>query len=210
MDYRPRGQRFGETSLDPSDYSKADEAGAAVGRRLRALRETRGLTLTQVAASCNRSVGYLSQIERGISQPTVQVLHDLSRLLGVQVGWFFEERIEPLLAEMAVVVREGERRSISFATGITDMLLSPNLKGELELLLSTFSPGASSGDQPYTHDGEEAGLVLEGELTLAIGDDVFRLVTGDSFSFKSMRPHRYWNAGATEAKVVWVVTPPTY
>ncbi|MEM1302435.1 MAG: cupin domain-containing protein, partial [Pseudomonadota bacterium] len=69
---------------------------------------------------------------------------------------------------------------------------------------------SNSGAEPYTHKGEEAGIVLQGELELQIGDQVFLLKSGDSFGFPSAIPHRYGNPGDVETIVIWAVTPPTY
>jgi class 3 adenylate cyclase len=95
-------------------------------------------------------------------------------------------------------------------SGITDELLSPNLAGALELLVSRFPAGSASGTQPYTHRGEEGGLVVEGMLELWIENEKFLLKAGDSFSFPSTKPHRYRNPSKRETVVLWVITPPTY
>jgi quercetin dioxygenase-like cupin family protein len=87
-------------------------------------------------------------------------------------------------------------------------LLSPNLSGPLELLMSTVEPGADSGD--YSHDGNEAGIVISGTLDLWVNNQFFRLEEGDSFSFSSTSVHRCSNPGKTHTKVVWVITPPHY
>ena len=92
--------------------------------------------------------------------------------------------------------------------GINEELLSPNLSGPLELLISTIEPGADSGE--YSHDGTEAGVVIEGTLELWVSERYFRLEIGDSFSFKSTEKHRCRNPGTIPTKVVWVITPPHY
>ena len=84
-----------------------------------------------------------------------------------------------------------------------------NLDGELALGTTRYAPGASTGDDLYTHKGEEAGLVLEGRIELTLGDEVFLLETGDSFSFPSTIPHTYRNPGDTPAAVIWANTPIT-
>jgi quercetin dioxygenase-like cupin family protein len=92
--------------------------------------------------------------------------------------------------------------------GINEELLSPNLSGPLELLMSTIEPGADSGE--YSHDGTEAGVVIAGVMELWVSDLYFRLETGDSFSFSSRQRHRCRNPGEVPTKVVWVITPPNY
>jgi quercetin dioxygenase-like cupin family protein len=70
--------------------------------------------------------------------------------------------------------------------------------------------GGGSGDEPYSHQGEEAGLVLDGAMELWVGERRFQLVAGDSFQFKSTTPHRFRNAANRETRVLWVVSPPFY
>ncbi len=110
-----------------------------------------------------------------------------------------------------MVVRKANRRKLGYGNlGGTDYLLTPGLDGQLELLLSKFQPGGSCGDEPYTHRGEEAGLVIAGRLEMWVGDRHFILEEGDSFNFPSTTPHRYRNACDRETVVVWAITPPSY
>jgi quercetin dioxygenase-like cupin family protein len=126
------------------------------------------------------------------------------------ISWFFS-RAEPGPAEeREYIVRQNRRRQIRFDAGISDFLLTPSLKSELELLMTTLAPGATSGKQPYSHDGEEAGIVMSGQLEIWIDGKSFLLGQGDSFAFKSTLPHRYQNPGTTEAVVIWAITPPSY
>jgi quercetin dioxygenase-like cupin family protein len=106
-------------------------------------------------------------------------------------------------------VRKANRRRIIFREGFVDYLLSPNLEGDLELLLTHFRPGADTGE-PYTHRGEEGGMVLKGRLEVTVGERVFVLEEGDSFNFPSTEPHRYNNVFDGETIVMYAVTPPTY
>ena len=75
--------------------------------------------------------------------------------------------------------------------------------------ISTYEPGGNTGDDLYTHAGEEAGMVLKGEIELTLDCQIFRLQTGDSFSFSADIPHRYRNPGTVEAQIVWANTPVT-
>ena len=109
------------------------------------------------------------------------------------------------------MVRAGERKTLRYdGLGMTDFLLTPGLQGRLELILAEIEPGAGSGDEPYSHEGEEAGLVVAGELELWVDEERYLLREGDSFAFASTRPHRYRNPGWATARVVWAVTPPSY
>lgn len=185
------------------------DAEALIGGQLRELRKAKGLTLQEVAADAGISVSYLSQIERNVSRLPIGVLKKISDVLGVHMNWFFQSGAQGPLEERDIVVRVANRRHLSFTgLGITEELLSPNLSGPLEMLISTIHPGADS--EFYVHDGAEAGLVMSGTLELWVDDQHFRLHKGDSFSFPSTEPHRCANHGAKPVKVLWVITPPHY
>lgn len=189
-----------ESTMDPE---------AVVGGQIRELRKIKKLTLTQLAQAAEISVGYLSQIERNQSKLPIGVLKKLSDVLGVHMNWFFNGNMQAPSEERNIIVRKARRRRLTFTgLGIVEELLSPNLAGPLELLLSTVEPGADSGE--YSHDGNEAGIVIAGELDLWVDGRRFRLEEGDSFSFDSTSQHRCANPGKVPAKVVWVITPPHY
>ncbi|MFT3987869.1 helix-turn-helix domain-containing protein [Aestuariivirga sp.] len=181
-----------------------------IGSEIRELRKARRLTIKTLSERIGVSVGYLSEIERGLASPNVKALHDIATALGVTIGWFFHATDAAEPGEHEFFVRAPNRRIVHFASGITDELLSPHLRGSLELLMSRFPPGASSGSDPYTHNGEEAGIVISGALELWVGDKRMVLEEGDSFGFESSVPHRYCNTGEKEAVVIWAITPPSY
>ena len=191
------------------DAAPSFEPPRRIGREVRGLRKARGLTLSALAEATGLSIGYLSLVERDLATPSIKALHAVSRALGVTISWFFEAGSVPD-EERDLVVRRVRRRRLDYSAGIVDELLSPSLTGALELLASRFPPGASSGEEPYTHAGEEAGVVLRGRLELWVDGKVFLLEAGDSFGFASTLPHRYRNPGTDEAEVIWAITPPSY
>jgi transcriptional regulator with XRE-family HTH domain len=187
----------------------AEDPVDTLGPQIRELRQQRGLTLIRLAAATGLSVGHLSQVERGLSTPTIRQLQLISSAMGVTIGWFFRMQ-EPRDEEDSVVVRAGRRKVLQMGRlGLTDELLVPNLDGQLELLLCTIQPGAGSPDS-YTHDGEEAGFILSGALELWVDEKFYTLGAGDSFALASTRPHRYRNPGPDETRVIWAITPPTF
>lgn len=179
-----------------------------LGRDLRALRRRRGLTLAALAAEVGRSVGWLSQVERGLSELAIDDLRGLARALGVPLSWFLtHDDVEE--EERGLVVRRRRRRRIGSAeTGLTEELLSPDLGGSFEVLLSIFAPGA---ERRYfiTRETEETGYVVAGELELWIGERHVHVHAGDSFRLAG-QPHRWRNPGNRDCEVVWVIAPPVY
>lgn len=201
------GQERAEAAPSP-DTPDHDDLG--IGGKVRLLRRSRQITLQDLAERTGLSIGYLSQVERDLSSPSVKALRDIATALDVNISSFFEAPKSSQTGEQQYIVRENDRRHLRFRTGITDFLLSPNLNGQIELLLSRFEAGASSGEDPYTHQGEEAGIVIQGQLELWIDAERFLLSEGDSFNFHSTQPHRYRNPGETESVVIWSITPPSY
>jgi transcriptional regulator with XRE-family HTH domain len=189
-----------------------NEEGLRIGRQIRDLRKAKGITLQAMAESIGRSVGYVSQVERGVSVLPIPTLQSISELLGVQVTWFFHTDTEQPLEELGHVVRKASRRHLNFAgTGIREELLSPTLSGEMLMILTTFSPKAESDQQPRNRNGEEGGYIKSGELNLSIGDEVFKLEAGDSFTIGKDEMYSIKNPSTSkETRVVWVICPPSY
>ncbi|MDY0871739.1 cupin domain-containing protein [Dongia rigui] len=175
-----------------------------LGQHLRGLRKMHELSLEQLAERCGLSVGALSQIERGITSPTMRSLRRLSEVFNVPMSQLFHEGEYPPVEELGRIVRAQGRRVLSLnTTGVQKELLTPAVSGALEIYLVTIAPGGSSGPELYTHKGEEGGYVMAGEMVLEVEDRVFTLKTGDSFRFKSQTPHRFANNTDTETTVVW-------
>ncbi|MGY3387527.1 transcriptional regulator with XRE-family HTH domain [Bradyrhizobium sp. USDA 3311] len=199
-----------EQAEQPVNVEELLNVGDRIGGEIKNLRKARGITLDALSDAAGLSKGYLSQIERGVSSPSVKALHSISRALGVTISWFFPPNADDDSDLREYVVRASSRRKLTFVGGITDELLSPNLGRQLELLRCTFPPGSESGKEPYTHQGEEAGYVISGELDLWIGERHVVLREGDSFAFASDFPHRYANTNNRECVVIWAITPPSY
>ncbi len=179
----------------------------AVGGRIRDLRRLRQLSLETVAAKTALSIGFLSQIERGLSSPSLRVLATLADVLGVGIAALFGASPQGDGASDSEVTRGPQRPELKlWRSGISKQLLSAaGGDNKLNLFLVHLEPGGSSGDELYTHDGEEAGLVLEGEMMLTVDTETWSLKQGDSFRFASRRPHRFSNpAGDAKAVVLWV------
>lgn len=182
-----------------------------LGHQIRDLRRAKGVTIPQLAARIDRSVGWLSQIERGMSEVSIAALHQIADALEVQVSWFFGHGAPPPADELGLVLRKRNRRTLDFhGSGVHEEILSPTLSGQLLLVETTFAPGASTGDRDRERRGEESGLVLQGTLELHVEGRKLLLAAGDSFAFTRKGPHRCHNPGQEPCVVLWVITPPSY
>jgi transcriptional regulator with XRE-family HTH domain len=191
-----------------TDVRRIARSDGMLAADIRALRKSRGLTLADIGLKLGRSVGWLSQVERGLSAPSLADLRAFAELFGVPVSLFFAHDA-PDDRERGVIVRAGRRRSLGTAeSGLVEELLSPDLGGSFEVLRSVFAPGAelkAAANRPT----EEAGYVVSGAFDLEIAGTWHRLGEGDSFRFAN-KPFRWRNPGAEPAVVIWVVSPPVY
>lgn len=183
----------------PTDAQKS-----GLGIQIRQRRRTKDFTLAELSDRSGLSVGLLSQIERGISSPSLKSMTQICSALGIPVSWLFDSGSSDKPAERGLVVRRSSRKSLDLGTfGVTKELLSPDIGGEMQIYLVTIRPGGHSGPETYTHRGEEGGLVLAGTLELTVDDRIVVLYEGDSFRFSSSLPHRFANPGDTQSSVVW-------
>lgn len=183
-------------------------SSSAVGADLRTLRRSRSVTLAALAATLDRSVGWLSQVERGLSDPSIDDLRRIAGVFDVPLGFFFRNDDAPE-GERGHVVRAAHRRSLGNpVAGLTEELLSPDIGGAFETLRSTFAPGASLRT-PQQRETEEAGYIVSGVLDLWIGARHFHLTPGDSFRFAG-EPYSWANPGPDPAVVIWTIAPPVY
>jgi len=190
---------------DPISPAPHDADDRWVGARLRKLRKERDLSIQKLADSVNLSVGMISQIERGVSTPSLRSLRLLANTLNVPVSWFFSAPHEP--PESRHIVRRTQRRLLKVAhTGVVQELLSPESPGQLEIYEIVLEPGGSSDGEAYSHQGEKAGLVISGRLHLWVDQEKHVLQHGDSFRFPSTHPHRFANPGPRETRLIWIVS----
>lgn len=188
--------------------SEQDNGERLLAGDIRALRKARGLTLAEIALRLGRSVGWVSQVERGLSVPSLSDLRAFSELFGVPISLFFSHDV-PVESERGVIVRAGRRRSLGTSeSGLVEELLSPDLGGSFEMVRSVFAPGAEM-KAAALRPTEEAGYIASGLFDIEIAGVWHRLGEGDSFRFEG-KPYRWRNPGAEPAVVIWVVSPPVY
>ena len=181
-----------------------------IGLRIRVLRKDRKLSIESLAEQSGLSVGMLSQLERGISTPSVRSLRVLGVALGVPMSWFFSATPLGDSSESDHIVRAGSRRALTLTpSGVYKQLLTPNQPGLTEMYELTLKSGGSSGAEFYSHRGEKSGIILSGRLRLWIENRPHLLDEGDSFRFSSDLSHRFENDSHESVRLIWVVVGQT-
>ncbi len=191
-----------------ASIQSVQDHGSGVGNDIRALRRSRSMTLVDFAESLDRSVGFVSQIERGLSEPSINDLRNIAKIFDVPISFFFGEN-SGNSDEARHIVRAGERRTLGSSEGrLIEELLSPDLGGSFEIVRSEFAPGAAL-EEPLLRDTEESGYVVSGTFELEIAGKWHTLHEGDSFRF-AHETHRWRNRQSVPAIVIWVISPPVY
>lgn len=193
------------TTID-ADASHGAE-NVSVGADIRALRKGRGMTLEGLADELGKSVGFLSQVERGISTASIADLRALADLFDIPLSFFLAPQAS-VPEESGLIQRASDRRMIGEEGDLIEELLSPDLSGSFEMLRSSFAPHSRS-EGVVSRPTEESGFVLSGVFDLCINGTWHHLKTGDSFRFKDAEMQ--WSNPSDEiCVIIWVIAPPVY
>lgn len=173
-----------------------------IGPSLKRIRLQKGLTLRELALSTKLSIGFLSNLERGINNPTISSLSKVCQALGTNLVDFLQNPRQ----EQGLIVRKHEREKYFYSksSGITYELVSVERKA-LRAVCITAEPGGNYGKVPIGHEGEELGIVLSGSLEITVEDETFTLNEGDSIYIDANVPHKYRNTGEFDCVTLWVV-----
>ena len=186
----------------------ANDRQTGVGTDIRDLRKSRNITLADMAETLDRSIGWLSQVERGQTEPAIPDLRKIARIFEIPISFFFRNEMADE-GETGLIVRAHSRAKLgSRQDGLVEELLSPNLSGDFEMIRSEFEPHSKS-ELITARPTQEGGYLVSGALTLWIGDKAHHLNEGDSFQFQNEQ-YRWQNSGNQPAIVLWVISPPVY
>lgn len=198
------------------------------GKALRAKRRQRMMTLRQLSERTKLSVSLLSEIERGVAQPSMASLKKISHAMGFGLFDFAEENHRPegttrdgadvgpvgrTYISDVKVVRAHQRKQVLDPTHSPFVyeLLTPDFNRQFEVLLLRWEPGFSSGPDPIVDSpGEKFLLVMKGGVEFQIGDSVVRLQPGDSAYYPSDMPVFFRVLGEEACEAIGVATPPTF
>jgi transcriptional regulator with XRE-family HTH domain len=177
-----------------------------IGEKLKDLRMKNNLTQEELADRSELSKGFISQLERDLTSPSIATLIDILECLGTNLRDFFNDVVEEKIVftqeDVFVKINHELKNEISW-------IIPNSQKNEIEPIILRMEPGGRS-EIHDPHEGEEFGYVLGGRVRIIVGKRVFKAKKGESFYFKPFITHSIENAGSSEASVLWAVTPPTF
>lgn len=177
-----------------------------IGEKIRRLRVQNSLTQEELADRCELTKGFISQVERDLTSPSIATLMDILEGLGTNLKDFFNE-----IEDEKIVFSKDD----AFVTENEDLKyilkwIIPNAQKNLmePILIELEAGGRTKEDSP--HEGEEFGYVVNGSIFIYIGSEKYKVRKGESFYYKANSNHYISNAGKTRATIIWVSTPPSF
>ncbi|MCY6371425.1 helix-turn-helix domain-containing protein [Clostridium ganghwense] len=177
-----------------------------IGEKIKRLRVEKGLTQMELASRCELSKGFISQVERDLTSPSIATLVDLLECLGTNLKDFFNDTEEEKIVFSKEEMFSTEDEELKYKL---EWVVPNAQKNMMEPIVLTLEPaGRYKEDEP--HEGEEFGFVLAGSIYIVLGKKRYKAKKGESFYYKARANHYIENAGKSAAKVIWVSTPPYF
>lgn len=178
-----------------------------IGGKLQAARMAQGITIRELAKLSGVTSSMLSQIERGIANPSIKTLKDIAEALKMPLYLFFKmEETDD------IIVRRDKRRIIGYPDegGMSYSLLTPGIMGNIEFCLMEIPAGSDMASKAQSHIGEEVAYVLEGPVDIMIDQNTYTLETGDALRIAPQSVHRWLNHKEHSAQIIFAITPPSF
>ncbi|MDD4857328.1 MAG: XRE family transcriptional regulator [Candidatus Krumholzibacteria bacterium] len=178
----------------------------AIGARIKQFRLSKGLTLKDIEVKAKVSATHVSEIERGMTSPTVGALAKIAEAMGTDVAYFVEKQNVSKVSVMS----KSKRKKMQFKEwGATYFSLAKDVPNPKTSFLEVeLEPGIKRPEETSTHDGEELAIVTKGVMEIIIGDEKYILKEGDCIHYKASKPHAMRNIGDAKCRAIWITLPP--
>jgi transcriptional regulator with XRE-family HTH domain len=173
---------------------------AAIGVRIRELRQARSMTLQRLAATTDLSPSMLSLVERGRASPSIGSLVVIAGALGVTMSDLI---VCEAASDEKLVVRASDQHAVETAQHVVRRLLRDDRARGVSVAVNEYQPRTGTAEKPVMHDGFEYGYILDGRLTVEVDGVAYQLEAGDLIAYSSRRPHRFWNRGKKKVRTLW-------
>jgi len=174
-----------------------------VGTRIRSLRQERGLSMRALARNSGLSPNALSMIERGRTSPTVSTVYKISHAMGLPITDIFRDQPN---RSPCVLRKKGASRRITVPDAVIEELGGEEFEGLTEAFILTLNPGATSGELPIIHTGNDFVYILKGTAAYTIEGKDYTLDTGDSLLFTGNLPHFFHNPSEQDTQILIVLS----
>ncbi len=177
-----------------------------LGHRIKARRKELKLSLRELAGQVDLTASFLSQVERDLTSPSIESLRKISEALEVPIFYFLVEAN----AESPVVRRNQRRKLILPGSHLIYELLTPDLNRTIKVVMVALEPGEDSVATPVRGHTEECIYVLQGQLEIALSEDVYHLTSGDSIYFEGPMLRYLAARGDETLRFISIITPPIF
>ena len=175
-----------------------------IGKKIKELRLRNNLTLEELASRSELTKGFLSQVERDLTSPSISTLEDILEALGTDLAHFFSEE-----KNEQVVFRQSDFFVDEREDSIIEWIVPNAQKNKMEPIILTLLPKEQSFEMT-SFDGEEFGYVLSGSVQLVIGKNIFKINKGETFYLNGKETHYLYNYTNKNTRILWVTTPPMF
>jgi transcriptional regulator with XRE-family HTH domain len=177
-----------------------------IGEKIKRIRVKNSLTQEELADRCELTKGFISQVERDLTSPSITTLIDILEGLGTNLKDFFSDSVDEKIVFSKEDFFETENEDLNY---IIKWIIPNAQKNSMEPIFIEIEPGGKTKeDSP--HEGEEFGYVISGRVNLHIGDKQYKAKKGESFYYKANSNHYISNNGKSKANIIWVSTPPSF
>ena len=177
-----------------------------IGEKIKRIRLENNLTQEELADRCELSKGFISQLERDMTSPSITSLVDILESLGTNLQAFFSETVEEKIVFKNEDFFEKEDDDLGYKL---EWIIPNAQKNMMEPILLTLAPNGSY-ETHAPHEGEEFGYVMSGSVVVRLGSKKYNAKMGDTIYYKANKSHEITNKGKREAKILLVGTPPNF
>lgn len=202
---QPARKRTAPVKRPAANKTPSKDDALDVGERIRYVRELEGLSQRELGRRAGLTHGTIALIEKGRISPSIGSIRKILDAMSLTLAEFFNLNIEP---ESKILF--GKEDLLEVGTGGVSMKqIGKNLRGRpLQILYERYPPGTETAAKPYSHEGEEGGVVVQGTIEVIVGNQRRTLGPGEAYLFPSRLPHRFLNSGKEECIIVSAMTPP--
>ncbi|HRX79517.1 MAG: cupin domain-containing protein [Planctomycetaceae bacterium] len=198
-----------KNSTDPVAPSPVDEGqeAVAVGSRVRELRQAHEMSQRKLAGLAGITNGAISMIEQNRVSPSIASLKKILEVFGLSLADFFAADFKP---DTQFFYRAKDMTRIADGPVVLRQVGGSSSRRKLQVLHETYAMGGDTGPTMLSHEGEEAGVIVRGQIEITVAGQCEVLGAGDGYYFSSRLPHRFRNLGKEDCEIVSTCTPPTF